>query len=271
MGGWIVKLSYTGVMNKPTIAYLETMARTAGEILRSAYGNDHVVDHKGAIDLVTEVDRMSEKLILNQINVKFPGHKILAEESGGEDGDVEHLWYVDPLDGTVNYAHGVPIFSVSIAYAHKGQTTLGVVYDPMRDESFTAERSKGAWLNGELIQVSGETNLGQSLLVTGFPYDTWDNPKNNLDNFAHFAKLTRGVRRLGSAALDMCYVAAGRFDGFWEIRLQPWDLAAGGLIVEEAGGVVTNMQGVGDYLSKHSVIAANAEMHANIVGELNKV
>ncbi|MEK6256558.1 MAG: inositol monophosphatase, partial [Chloroflexota bacterium] len=174
------------------------------------------------------------------------------------------------LDGTVNYAHGVPIFSVSIAYAHKGQMMLAVVYDPMRDECFSAERSKGACLNGNPIHVSEETELGQSLLVTGFPYDTWDNPENNLDNFARFALLTRGVRRLGSAALDLCYVAVGRFEGFWEIRLQPWDLAAGGLIVQEAGGKITNISGEADYLSAPpSVIAANPTMHKNIFDVLN--
>ncbi|MEK6255750.1 MAG: inositol monophosphatase, partial [Chloroflexota bacterium] len=183
-------------MSKPELADLEEIARKAGKILRESYGKQHEVELKGVIDPVTEVDRRSEVFILNQINERFPNHSILAEESGAEDKDKEHLWYVDPLDGTVNYAHGVPIFSISIAYAHKGQMMLAVVYDPMRDECFSAERSKGACLNGNPIHVSEETELGQSLLVTGFPYDTWDNPENNLDNFARFALLTRGVRRL---------------------------------------------------------------------------
>lgn len=250
-------------MTAPSLSDLEVMARQAGEILRKGYGQRHKISHKGVIDLVTEVDQRSEAYLLDAIREQFPGHKVIAEESGGIEGDHAHAWYLDPLDGTVNYAHNIPIFSVSIAYEENAEMKLGVVYDPMREECFSAERGKGARLNGQTIKVSAAADLANSLLVTGFPYDTWENPDNNLDNFARFSKLTRGVRRLGAAALDLCYVAAGRFDGYWEIRLESWDMAAGGLIAQEAGGIVTTLQGVMDYLSPpQSVLAANAEIHA---------
>ena len=227
--------------------------------------------NKGVIDLVTEIDKRAEAFLLDAIQKQYRGHMVVAEESGVLDGEEGHVWYVDPLDGTVNYAHGIPIFSVSLAYEESGAMQLGVVYDPMREELFSAQRGKGAWLNGKPIQVSDTTDLAKSLLVTGFPYDTWDNPENNLDHFARFSKRTRGVRRLGAAALDLCYVAAGRFDGYWEIRLQSWDVAAGGLIVAEGGGVITNLHGEGDYLSPHqSVLAANKEMHALMMGVLGE-
>jgi len=169
----------------------------------------------------------------------------------------------------VNYAHHIPIFCVSIAYASHGELTLGAVYEPMRDEMFAAERGRGARLNGRPIQASTVTELQKSLLVTGFPYDAWNTPQDNFANFVHFGKLTQGVRRLGSAALDLCYVAAGRFDGFWEMSLKPWDVAAGGLIAEEAGAKVTNVHGDRDYISSpQSVIAAAPGIHARIVQEL---
>jgi len=254
---------------KPTIADLEEMARAAGELLRQGYGERHEVDRKGVIDLVTEVDRQSEQLLLEALGKRFPGHRVVAEETGGLPGADEKLWYIDPLDGTVNYAHNLPIFSVSIAYAEGGQTELGVVYDPMREEMFTAQRGEGAFLNRRRLRVSSTAELANSLLVTGFPYDIWNNPDNNLDNFAHFAVRTQGVRRLGSAALDLAYVAAGRLDGFWEIRLSPWDVAAGALIVQEAGGLVTNIEGGEDYLSApQSILAANPRLHARILEEL---
>ena len=253
----------------PTLQDLEILARQAGVILRAGYGQRHTIDSKShAIDLVTETDRRSEAFLLESIRRRWPEHSILAEESGAHRGDGS-LWYIDPLDGTVNFAHGVPIFSVSIAYAEGGEVRLGVVYDPMRDECFAAERGRGAFLNGQPVQVSQTAQLGKALLVTGFPYDVWENPENNLDNFARFAVRSHGVRRLGSAALDLCYVAAGRFDGYWEIRLQPWDVAAGGLIAAEAGARVTNLQGGSDYLSPpQSIVAANAALHAQMLAVL---
>jgi myo-inositol-1(or 4)-monophosphatase len=201
----------------------------------------------------------------------FPSHHILAEESGIIEGSNAHIWYIDPLDGTVNYAHHVPIFSVSVAYAFNGVVSLGAVYDPLRDELFLAERGKGAWLNGRPLKVSAVTELQKSLLVTGFPYDAWDTEQDNFDNFVKFARMTQGVRRLGSAALDLCYVAAGRFDGFWELALKPWDVAAGGLICEEAGGHVTNVHGAADYMSPpQSVVAAAPGIHAQMLDVLRR-
>jgi myo-inositol-1(or 4)-monophosphatase len=253
----------------PTLFELERLAREAGAILRAGYNKEHQVDYKGVIDLVTEVDHQSEAFLLGEIRKKFSHHHIFAEESGIIQGDDEHIWFVDPIDGTVNYAHHIPIFCVSIAYASHGRMTLGAVYDPMRDEMFSAERGKGAHLNGIPLRASAASELQKSLLVTGFPYDAWHPRQDNFANFVHFAKLTQGVRRLGSAALDLCYVAAGRFDGFWEMSLKPWDIAAGGLIAEEAGARVTNVTGEPDYISTpQSVVAAGPGIHDKIVQEL---
>ena len=253
----------------PTLSELERLGREAGAILRAGYSKDHQVNYKGVIDLVTEVDHQSEAFLLAEIQGKYPDHHIFAEESGIIQGNDEHIWFIDPIDGTVNYAHHVPIFCVSIAYASQGNMLLAAVYEPMRDEMFTAERGKGAFLNGKPIHVSVVTELQKSLLVTGFPYDAWNTRQDNFANFTHFGKLTQGVRRLGSAALDLCYVAAGRFDGFWEMSLKPWDIAAGGLIAEEAGAQVTNVYGDRDYISSpQSVVAAGPGIHARIVQEL---
>ncbi|NWG33045.1 MAG: inositol monophosphatase [Chloroflexi bacterium] len=254
---------------EPTLSYVEVLARQAGEILRRGYNQEHQVDYKGAIDPVTEVDRRSEAFLLGEVRRDFPSHHIFSEESGVIQGNDAHIWYIDPLDGTVNYAHHIPIFCVSIAYAFKGALTLGAVYDPMRDEMFLAERGRGATLNGKAVRVSNTTELQRSLLVTGFPYDAWNTKQDNFANFVKFAKLTQGVRRLGSAALDLCYVAAGRFDGFWELALKPWDVAAGGLICEEAGARVTNVDGGADYISPpQSVLAATPGIHPHMMREL---
>ena len=255
-------------MTSPKLVDLERLARQAGQILRAGYQQEHQVDYKGVIDPVTEVDRQSENYILGEIRKDFPDHHILAEESGGTRGD-GHQWYIDPLDGTVNYAHNIPIFSVSIAYASNGTLSLAAVYDPMRDEMFTAERGVGAHLNGRPLHVSGVTELQKSLLVTGFPYDAWDSKFDNFANFVMFSKMTLGVRRLGSAALDLAYVAAGRFDGFWELGLSPWDVAAAGLICEEAGARVTNVYGEADYISHpQSILATTPDIHAKMLEEL---
>jgi myo-inositol-1(or 4)-monophosphatase len=256
---------------KPALSDLERLARQAGELLRQGYGQEHQVGYKDVIDLVTEVDHQSEALILGEIQRLFPGHQIVSEEVGLLPGLLGDQWYVDPLDGTVNYAHGIPFFSVSIAYAHDGSMTLGVVYDPMRDELFSAERGQGAWCNGRRLQVSPVTEFERSLLVTGFPYDTWSTPRNNLKNFGRFAMLTQGVRRLGSAALDLCYVGAGRFEGYWELSLKPWDLAAGGLIASEAGALVTSLEGHSDYLlPPGSMLAAPPGLHGKMLEILNE-
>ena len=256
---------------QPTLAYVENLARQAGAILRAGYNKEHQVGYKGVIDLVTEVDHQSEKFLLGEIQKDFPDHHIFSEEAGIIQGNAENVWYIDPLDGTVNYAHHIPIFCVSIGYAWRGVLTLGAVYDPMRDEMFLAERGKGATLNGQPLHVSPVTELQRSLLVTGFPYNAWNTPQDNFDNFVKFGKLSQGVRRLGSAALDFCYVAAGRFEGFWEMALNPWDVAAGGLIAEEAGARVTDVLGGADYLSPpQSVIACTPGIHARMVEELGR-
>lgn len=263
----------------PTLSYIENLAREAGAILRSGYEKEHEVKYKGVIDLVTEVDRQSEAFLLGRIQKDFPDHHIFSEESGVIQGNDEHIWYIDPLDGTVNYAHDIPMFSVSIAYAMRQSRStsrsssliLGAVYDPMRDEMFTAERGQGAYLNGRRLSASTTTELQQSLLATGFPYNAWDTPQDNFDNFIKFGKLSRGVRRLGSAALDLVYVGAGRFDGFWELALNAWDVAAGGLICEEAGASVSNVEGGDDYISPpQSVLASAPGIHARMLEVLHE-
>lgn len=254
---------------KPTINDLERLARGAGNILRERYNKEHTVHYKGTIDLVTEADHASEAFLISEIQSHFPGSHILAEESGATDGTTEGTWIIDPLDGTVNYAHHIPVFSVCIAYAENGNTLLGAVYDPLRDELFTAERGKGAFLNGQPIHASQATELQKSLLVTGFPYDTWDTELDNFKYFERLAKKTQGVRRLGSAALDGCYVAAGRFEGFWEFSLRPWDIAAAGLIAEEAGARVTKVDGSANYLAAPiSFLAAAPGVYEKILEQL---
>lgn len=255
----------------PTIDQIAAWARGAGEILRDGYGKQHKINRKGRIDLVTEVDRQSEDYLLGLIRSHFPKDSIDAEESGIHTGAGAARWYIDPLDGTTNYAHGIPIFAVSIAYAVHGQVQLGVVYDPMRNECFCAERGKGARLNGTPLSVSDTSEFTRSLLVTGFPYET-ENGKDNLEHFAHFTLRTQGVRRLGSAALDLCYVAAGRFDGYWELTLRPWDMAAGALMVEEAGGRVSRVTGEPEYLlPPYSILAGNPNIYEQMLAEMRKL
>jgi myo-inositol-1(or 4)-monophosphatase len=255
----------------PVLADLEQLARHAGEILRAGYHQSNAVDRKGEINLVTEMDRRSEAYLLEAIGKRFPEHRVIAEETGGLEGADACVWYIDPLDGTTNYAHKLPIFSVSIAYEEAGELTFGVVYDPMSDEMFSAERGKGACVNGEPIRVGSAVELSSSLLVTGFPYDRFINPDNNLEYFNRFTLRVQGIRRLGSAALDLCFVACGRVDGFWEIRLEPWDLAAGTLIAREAGALVTKLDGTLDILSApYNVVAANPDLHGEMLGVLHQ-
>lgn len=256
---------------KPTLEHLITWAAEAGEIVRAGYGKSHEISYKGIIDLVTETDHHSEDLLIDHIRQEFPDHSIITEESGKLAGLSSQRWFVDPLDGTVNYSHGMPLCGVSLAYAENGQVQLGVIYNPILDQCFSAERGKGAWLNGAPIHVKDPPDLIHSLLVTGFPYDMWERPDNNLDNFIVLSRLSQGVRRLGSAALDLCFVAAGWLDGYWEIRIKPWDIAAGALIVEEAGGVVTKLNGEADYMqSPYDILACAPRLHGAILEVLNK-
>lgn len=254
---------------KPTLNLLIEWAREAGSILRSGLGGVFQVDFKGEIDLVTEMDRRSEEYLIGQVRAHFPDHAIVSEEAGSLDGSAG-CWYIDPLDGTMNYAHGVPIFCVSIAYAEDNQILLGVVYDPMQDECFSAELGGGAFLNGRPIHVGSQVSLEQAFLVTGFPYDIRRTAFNNIELFGRLLLRAQSVRRLGSAALDLGYIAAGRFDGYWEIRLKPWDLAAGALIVSEAGGVITAFDGSSEFLQPpYGIIVSNPILHPQLLQALH--
>jgi myo-inositol-1(or 4)-monophosphatase len=247
---------------QPTLNDVTSIARRAGEILRQGYGHAHNVRHKGEIDLVTDTDHRSEELIVAAIREKFPSHRIITEESGTLSGEDDHCWYIDPLDGTMNFVHDLPLFTVSVAYASHHQLTLGAVVEPMRDECFSAQRGRGAWLNGQPLQVSSAQTLGESLLVTGFPYDMWQNSAEHLKYFGRFSTCSQGVRRLGSAALDLCYVAAGRLDGYWELSIKSYDIAAGALIAMEAGAVATRVDGTPDLLRPPcNILAANPTLH----------
>jgi len=221
------------------------IAREAGAELMRRFSNNHVIGTKSTpTDLVTEADFASEELLVQRTRSRMPGHSILAEEGTERSGlDSEWLWLIDPLDGTVNYAHGLPSFSVSIALLHEGTVLCGVVYDPARDAVFVGEQGQGAWKDGVRLRVSYAPALAQAMLSTGFPYRMADNPENNLREFSQVAIQAQALRRLGVASLDLAWVAAGVLDGYWEANLQPWDWAAGALLVREAGGSVTDYEG----------------------------
>lgn len=237
------------------------LARKAGEIQRSRLWQPFEVELKGEIDLVTEVDRVCEALVVNGLKGAFPEHDFLAEENVYVSQEASHKWIIDPLDGTTNFAHGFPWFAVSIALEVSGEIVLGVVYHPMMDEMFTAVKGEGAWLNNVPLKVSSRQPLRSSLLATGFPYDSSTDPENNFTHFINFQKKTRGIRRAGAAALDLAYVAAGRFDGFWESKLKPWDVAAGQLLVTEAGGMVTGFNGEPWSVYDNRILASNGLIH----------
>ncbi len=246
------------------------VAKKAGRILEAHLGRVQKVGYKGVVNLVTEMDLLSERMIVTEISKQYPDHGILAEEKTHREGDSPYRWVVDPLDGTTNYAHGYPVFSVSIGLEKDGEMILGVVYDPSRDELFVGEKGKGASLNGRRIRVSSVRRLSRALLATGFPYDIRESSANNFDHFRNFALRVHAVRRAGSAALDLCYVASGRFDGFWEMKLGPWDMAAGSLIVREAGGKVTNFLGKPIHLDGEQVLASNGRIHREMIAVLKK-
>jgi len=241
-------------------------ARDAGRLLLEKFDRNIKVSKKGDINLVTEADLASESLIIERIKSHFPQHSILAEESGNAvvtGGENKWKWIIDPLDGTTNYAHGYPCFCVTIALEHDGEVVTGVTYDPTRDELFAAERGRGASLNNKPIRVSETEDLGESLVVTGFPYD-FKSRHNFARHLTEFLLNSRGVRRDGSAAIDMAYVACGRFDGFWEEGLNPWDMAAGVLLIEEAGGQVSNYDGSNFDLYSPPVLASNGLIHGQM-------
>jgi len=239
--------------------------RAGGEILKENLTKEVRVDYKGAVNLVTNVDHKSEKTIVEIISKEFPDHEILAAEGYGHGKKFPFKWIIDPLDGTTNYAHRFPFFCVSIGLEVEEKMVLGVVYDPIRSELFLAEKGKGAFLNDEPIRVSVTDDLTHSLLVTGFSYDVRVTAENNFNHFVDFSMRAQGVRRTGSAALDFCYIAMGRMDGFWELKLQPWDAAAGSLVVQEAGGRVTDFSGKTYSVYSKEVIASNGRIHEAMV------
>ena len=247
-------------------------ARAAGAVLLEGHGRTHAPEKKGRIDLVTEYDRRSEALLLRLIRERFPDHDIVAEESGAHAGDdsgragaSRPRWYCDPLDGTTNYAHNYPFFAVSVGVEVDGELVAGAVHDPVRDELFAAAAGAGATLDGRPIHVSAVAPLEDALLVTGFPYDVREHPERHLPLFQEFLLCAQGVRRDGSAALNLCYVAMGRFDGMWEGNLSPWDVAAGTLIVREAGGLVTGYAGEPFRLDGRRLVTANPTLHAHLL------
>lgn len=245
--------------------------RAAGNLLLEYVRSGFRVHHKNPINLVTDADRAAEQLIIRHIQAQFPTHRFLAEEQGRvEQSPSPYLWIIDPLDGTTNFAHGYPTYCVSIGLEYRGHCILGVVFDPSRDELFTAIEGSGAQLNGHPIQVSSTATLGDSLLVTGFAYDIRETPRNNLDHFAKFALKAQGLRRTGSAALDLCYVGAGRFDGFWEVRLNPWDMAAGSVIVQEARGQLTDFSGAALSIYGQELVASNGHIHQAMLTVLHE-
>ena len=245
------------------LALARRLAREAGAIQREGYEQPHQIDSKSsAVDLVTEIDRACEARIIETLGAERPGDAVLAEEGGGEDrADAEWRWVIDPLDGTTNYAHSYPRFCVSLGVEHRGTAQVGVVYDPLLDEEYRAVRGGGAFRNDRPIRVSEETELSRSLLATGFAYDRRASEVDNLDHFGAFLKSARALRRDGSAALDLCYVACGRLQGYWELKLQPWDVCAGGLIVEEAGGRTSDFSGGSMGHGAHQVLASNGRIH----------
>ena len=247
-------------------------ARTAGRLLRDELAGARRIAYKGApTNLVTEMDQRAEAEILGRLRGAFPEDAILSEESGASAGRSGRRWIVDPLDGTTNYAHGLPLFGVSIALEAGRRITLGVVYDPSRDELFVAERGGGATLNEAPIRVSTTATLDESLLVTGFPYNIRETRDTNLPEYAAFSVRARAVRRLGSAVLDLAWVACGRFDAFWELRLGAWDVAAGSVLVEEAGGLVTGIDGGPLDVDAPTLIASNGIVHHDVLRVLKEV
>jgi len=240
-------------------------ALKAGRMLRENIGKSSEISYKGTVDLVTNFDTQAQRMIFDHLSSCFPDHDYLAEEGLSQNKGAEFRWIIDPLDGTTNYAHHFPVFTVSIALERKGEVVLGLIYDPMREEMFSAVKGEGAFLNGEGIRVSAVDDLNRSLLATGFPYDIRASKVNNITHFNNFLTRVQGIRRCGSAAMDLCYVASGRFDGFWELKLSPWDIAAGALIVQEAGGLISDFQNGEFTIYGAEILASNGLIHQQIV------
>jgi len=267
----MMKAKHPKVDSKKTLVFIIELAREVGDYIHKSAHKMKRVHYKGEIDLVTQFDRESQDVIVKQLTSKFPGYGILSEENISRDVNAKVKWIVDPLDGTTNFAHGLPIWAISIALENEGNIVLGVVYDPTRGEMFHALKGNGAFLNGKKINVSKVNELDQALLVTGFPYDIRSAKENNLNHFGNFAVRAQAVRRLGSAALDLCYTACGRFDGYWELKLSPWDQAAGSLILNEAGGEVTDFMGKKFSIYGDEVLGTNGLLHRQMMEILNGV
>jgi myo-inositol-1(or 4)-monophosphatase len=246
------------------------IAEETGRILLRGVRRKKKIRFKGEVDLVTQYDTMSQRFIVKELRRRYPDYGILSEEKITRNVDFPRKWIVDPLDGTTNFAHGLPIWSVTIALEVDGKILTGIVYDPTRGELFSAVKHKGALLNKHKIQVSKTKKLSRALLVTGFPYDIRTSKDNNLDHFSDFAVRAQAVRRLGSAAMDLCYTACGRFDGYWEKKLSPWDQAAGSLILKEAGGNVTDFNGGEFDIYGDEVLGTNGLLHKQMMKVLYK-
>jgi myo-inositol-1(or 4)-monophosphatase len=243
-------------------------AKEAGRMLRENLGASREITYKGELDLVTNFDNLSQQMIYDRLVRDFPDHDFVAEEGLDQERGSSFRWIFDPLDGTTNYAHRFPIFSVSIALERNEKVVCGVVYDPMREETFTGIKDKGAFLNGKKIEVSTTAELDKSLLATGFPYDLRVSEVNNISHFNHFVTRAQAIRRCGSAALDLCYVACGRFDGFWELKLKPWDVAAASLIVLEAGGHLSDFANGKFSIYSQETLGTNGLIHRQMLDVL---
>ena len=251
------------------LEFAKSTAIEAGSILMQHFGKISSIKKKSTeIDLVTNADIESETFILNKIKTTFPQHQIIAEESNLTQGSSDYRWIIDPLDGTTNFVHNLPIFSVSIGLQYNEETVLGVVYNPAVDKCFWAEKNDGAFLNGKPIHITSTITLSNSLLVTGFPYIHDDRWEKGFDLFKDLYRRTQGIRRLGAATLDFCFVAMGRFDGFWEFGLQPWDVCAGAIILEEAGGKVSDWNDSPMPFSGQRVLATNGHIHGEMLDVL---
>ncbi len=254
---------------KKTLAFILELAHEVGTyIKKKAYTKKHI-SYKGEVDLITQFDKQSQDMIVRALTKKFPDFGILSEENINRTTGTATKWIVDPLDGTTNFAHGLPIWTISIALEVEGEIVLGVVYDPTRDEMFSALKNGGAFVNRKRMMVSKVKKLSESLLVTGFPYDVRTSAENNLNHFSNFAIRAQAVRRLGSAALDLCYTACGRFDGYWELKLSPWDQAAGSLMLKEAGGKITDFRGRPFDIYGDEVLGTNGLIHSQMMEVLH--
>ncbi|HEY3374695.1 MAG TPA: inositol monophosphatase family protein [Candidatus Aquicultor sp.] len=255
------------------LSFAVDLALNAGRLIKRLSRERHTITYKGTVDLVTEADLQSEALIVDGIRKRYPDHSILAEEEGAIEPGSDYLWIIDPIDGTTNYAHGFPVYAVSIALEFKGDLMVGVIYDPNLDELFTAQQGKGAYLNGKPLHVSDIDDLNKTLLATGFPYSFRNDPETILDCFRKFSLRAQGIRRAGAATIDLVGVASGRFDGYWEYGLKPWDMAAGGLIALEAGARITQLNGEPFDIRSPQILATNGRIHdqmLEIIAECSK-